>query len=99
MAQLKIRTGVVFFFFYCYNVSPLLDSTVSTMWLLTPLESLLFLFYLLLVLLSSSLSDEATICICKNRRFRAELRSTFFLEISVEDLFMQEYYELSHLSR
>lgn len=29
MAQLKIRTGVVFFFFYCYNVSPLLDSTVS----------------------------------------------------------------------
>lgn len=44
MAQLKIRTGVVFFFFYCYNVSPLLDSTVSYHVALDPIGVIAFPF-------------------------------------------------------
>lgn len=59
-------------------------------------------------------SDETTICICKNRRFfRGHVivlfsffffsfsisLSPFFLEISAEDLVMQEYHESSPLAR
>lgn len=58
-------------------------------------------------------SDETTICICKNRRFFwghvsplflfffffSISLSPFFLEISAEDLVMQEYHESSPLAR